>query len=434
MGRGGDEDLSVDQLCGELLFGNQSSAGHWPEGSWNAAGPGVEHQQQAPKQEGSSWSEQGVIVPQSQWLYMPELDNLAGGAHHGEQQRAVMSNFYEETQTRNVIQEAAMNQHTGIEETLHGDMFGTESFKSEKMPSGWEERRAPDGRSYYVDHRTQKTQWKDPRLTSKQQLPPPPPPQLQLQQLQPLQPQQSMARTTDESSDLDLGLQEMAGEGTLQLLRRPQLQLQQLQPLQPQQSMARTTDESSDLDLGLQEMAGEGTLQLWPTQQLPEATLGGTAAALPPSAPLRTISPAVAAYQPTPRDAVSASRSKPKPKLKAKTAGKPSSGAKRSKAAASSKEPPHERWEWPPADDPAREEKSAARNAALHRFRQKKIERANRPKNVRYKSRKKIADDRPRVSGRFVKTASVMRANTNTAAAAADTTGGAVGSAPAAST
>jgi hypothetical protein len=389
MGRGGDEDLSVDQLCGELLFGNQSSAGHWPEGSWNAAGPGVEHQQQAPKQEGSSWSEQGVIVPQSQWLYMPELDNLAGGAHHGEQQRAVMSNFYEETQTRNVIQEAAMNQHTGIEESLHGDMFGTESFKSEKMPSGWEERRAPDGRSYYVDHRTQKTQWKDPRLTSKQQLPPPPP---------------------------------------------PQLQLQQLQPLQPQQSMARTTDESSDLDLGLQEMAGEGTLQLWPTQQLPEATLGGTAAALPPSAPLRTISPAVAAYQPTPRDAVSASRSKPKPKLKAKTAGKPSSGAKRSKAAASSKEPPHERWEWPPADDPAREEKSAARNAALHRFRQKKIERANRPKNVRYKSRKKIADDRPRVSGRFVKTASVMRANTNTAAAAADTTGGAVGSAPAAST
>jgi len=389
MGRGGDEDLSVDQLCGELLFGNQSSAGHWPEGSWNAAGPGVEHQQQAPKQEGSSWSEQGVIVPQSQWLYMPELDNLAGGAHHGEQRRAVMSNFYEETQTRNVIQEAAMNQHAGIEETLHGDMFGTESFKSEKMPSGWEERRAPDGRSYYVDHRTQKTQWKDPRLTSKQQLPPPPP---------------------------------------------PQLQLQQLQPLQPQQSMARTTDESSDLDLGLQEMAGEGTLQLWPTQQLPEATLGGTAAALPPSAPLRTISPAVAAYQPTPRDAVSASRSKPKPKLKAKTAGKPSSGAKRSKAAASSKEPPHERWEWPPADDPAREEKSAARNAALHRFRQKKIERANRPKNVRYKSRKKIADDRPRVSGRFVKTASVMRANTNTAAAAADTTGGAVGSAPAAST
>ena len=389
MGRGGDEDLSVDQLCGELLFGNQSSAGHWPEGSWNAAGPGVEHQQQAPKQEGSSWSEQGVIVPQSQWLYMPELDNLAGGAHHGEQRRAVMSNFYEETQTRNVIQEAAMNQHAGIEETLHGDMFGTESFKSEKMPSGWEERRAPDGRSYYVDHRTQKTQWKDPRLTSKQQLPPPPP---------------------------------------------PQLQLQQLQPLQPQQSMARTTDESSDLDLGLQEMAGEGTLQLWPTQQLPEATLGGTAAALPPSAPLRTISPAVAAYQPTPRDAVSASRSKPKPKLKAKTAGKPSSGAKRSKATASSKEPPHERWEWPPADDPAREEKSAARNAALHRFRQKKIERANRPKNVRYKSRKKIADDRPRVSGRFVKTASVMRANTNTAAAAADTTGGAVGSAPAAST
>ena len=282
-----------------------------------------------------------------------------------------------------------MNQHTGIEESLHGDMFGTESFKSEKMPSGWEERRAPDGRSYYVDHRTQKTQWKDPRLTSKQQLPPPPP---------------------------------------------PQLQLQQLQPLQPQQSMARTTDESSDLDLGLQEMAGEGTLQLWPTQQLPEATLGGTAAALPPSAPLRTISPAVAAYQPTPRDTVSVSRSKPKPKLKAKTAGKPSSGAKRSKAAASSKEPPHERWEWPPADDPAREEKSAARNAALHRFRQKKIERANRPKNVRYKSRKKIADDRPRVSGRFVKTASVMRANTNTAAAAADTTGGAVGSAPAAST
>ncbi|KAF8131868.1 hypothetical protein EV363DRAFT_1088323, partial [Boletus edulis] len=28
----------------------------------------------------------------------------------------------------------------------------------------WEERRAPDGRRYFVDHRTKTTTWVDPRL------------------------------------------------------------------------------------------------------------------------------------------------------------------------------------------------------------------------------------------------------------------------------
>ena len=53
--------------------------------------------------------------------------------------------------------------------------------------------------------------------------------------------------------------------------------------------------------------------------------------------------------------------------------------------------------------------KLAIRHAALARYRQKKIDRANRPV-IRYTSRKKIADNRPRVKGRFIKTDSTVRA------------------------
>eukprot|EP01052_Picozoa_sp_SAG31_P027184 SAG31_NODE_2522_length_5565_cov_5.101903_5_plen_319_part_00 len=49
------------------------------------------------------------------------------------------------------------------------------------------------------------------------------------------------------------------------------------------------------------------------------------------------------------------------------------------------------------------EHKRAIRRQAVARYRQKKIERMNRPK-IRYTSRKKIADCRPRVKGRFIKT------------------------------
>ena len=62
-------------------------------------------------------------------------------------------------------------------------------------------------------------------------------------------------------------------------------------------------------------------------------------------------------------------------------------------------------WPRPALDDLAQ----AVKSAALTRFRQKRIDRANRPKNVRYKSRKKIADNRPRVKGRFVQTAEPVR-------------------------
>ena len=31
------------------------------------------------------------------------------------------------------------------------------------LPAGWEERRAPSGRLYYVDHNTRSTSWVDPR-------------------------------------------------------------------------------------------------------------------------------------------------------------------------------------------------------------------------------------------------------------------------------
>ena len=54
-------------------------------------------------------------------------------------------------------------------------------------------------------------------------------------------------------------------------------------------------------------------------------------------------------------------------------------------------------------------DRRAVRLAALARYRQKKIDRANRP-IVRYKSRKNIADNRPRIKGRFVKTEAVVRA------------------------
>jgi hypothetical protein len=53
--------------------------------------------------------------------------------------------------------------------------------------------------------------------------------------------------------------------------------------------------------------------------------------------------------------------------------------------------------------------KRAVRQAAFSRYRQKKIDRANRPV-IRYKSRKKIADNRPRVKGRFIKTGNAVRA------------------------
>ena len=60
-------------------------------------------------------------------------------------------------------------------------------------------------------------------------------------------------------------------------------------------------------------------------------------------------------------------------------------------------------------DPRAAAKKLAIRHAALARYRQKKIDRANRPA-IRYTSRKKIADSRPRVKGRFIKTDSTVRA------------------------
>ena len=63
----------------------------------------------------------------------------------------------------------------------------------------------------------------------------------------------------------------------------------------------------------------------------------------------------------------------------------------------------------PPADLEVAANKRAVRLAALARYRQKKIDRINNP-TIRYKSRKKIADNRPRVKGRFIKTDETVRA------------------------
>jgi pseudo-response regulator 9 len=52
----------------------------------------------------------------------------------------------------------------------------------------------------------------------------------------------------------------------------------------------------------------------------------------------------------------------------------------------------------------------ALRKAALGRWREKKLDQRLNPK-VRYRSRKRIADNRPRVKGRFIKTEALVTAN-----------------------
>lgn len=337
MGRGGNEGLEVGRLCDDLLFGSdfaEQCGADWSDdgscaGAWTTMGsPSGRHGQRDASS--SSWPVHSSIMPQSQFLYMPELDRQPAGP------RAVMSNTYEETQTGRVIKEAAMNECAGIEEMFPTQLGGFDCAgrrarrPHEKLPPGWEERRAPDGRPYFVDHRAQKTQWEDPRKAAKQ-LPP--------------------------------------------------------QPV-PRPSQQQATD-PSDLDI-----FGTSGLQSWATQQ---AEIGWDQAAAPTGT--SHTSAALMGEQLT-RDITASCRNEPLVKQSQPTPqGRKSAGKKQ-----------EVRWEWPAADDPARERKSALRFAALHRFRQKKIERANRPKNVRYRSRKKIADDRPRVSGRFVKTCSVMRA------------------------
>ena len=50
------------------------------------------------------------------------------------------------------------------------------------IPQGWEQRQAPDGRTYYVDHNTQTTHWTLPSQTNHHQQPPQPPHHQQQQQ------------------------------------------------------------------------------------------------------------------------------------------------------------------------------------------------------------------------------------------------------------
>ena len=66
----------------------------------------------------------------------------------------------------------------------------------------------------------------------------------------------------------------------------------------------------------------------------------------------------------------------------------------------------------PDPDSAVAAKKRTIRLVALARYRQKKIDRINNPV-IRYKSRKKIADNRPRVMGRFIKTDNTVRAEPN---------------------
>ncbi len=321
-GNEGNEAGGVEQLCDDLLFGPYGDGPVWAAndgscaGEWTMAGPGVGEDIQQMDGASLSWPAHATtIMGQSHFLYMPELDQPPVG------QRAVMSHHYEEKKTRRVIKEAVLNESAGIEE-----LFPPQQLGGDKLPPGWEQRRAPDGRVYFVDHRAQKTQWEDPRKAAKGPMPPP----------APLQSEQRGS-----SSALDVFGTSLQAWGTHQ----------------PATGWPQSAAPS-----------GKAVTATAPNAHQPQSTQESTAA-----------SAAAAAEQPRP--------------------------ARRKRSAKQ-----HVRWEWPPADDPARETKSKSRLAALHRFRQKKIERANRPKNVRYKSRKKIADDRPRISGRFVKTGSVMRA------------------------
>ena len=42
------------------------------------------------------------------------------------------------------------------------DMKKEASKENEPLPSGWEKRRDPEGRVYYVDHNTRQTTWQRP--------------------------------------------------------------------------------------------------------------------------------------------------------------------------------------------------------------------------------------------------------------------------------
>lgn len=322
---GGNAGVVEEELSDEMLFGAYGDGPVWPvddgscAGDWTMIGGNTDCLS-------SSWPPHATtITGQSHFLRMPELEPLPAG------QRAVMSHHYDEKKTRRVIKEATVNESLGIEQQLPLRQLG-----SDKLPPGWEQRRTPDGRVYFVDHRRQKTQWEDPRQAAKRPMPPP--------------------------------------------ALRSQRELQQ-------------PNAHGSLD-----WFGSNSLHLW-TMQNPAASWAQSVT-MPTKA---SSAPAPDAHQPRPTQERAAG---PPAAAAAKAESEKPQSGRRKKSAKQ-----QVRWEWPPADDPKRDQKSSLRLAALHRFRQKKIERANRPKNVRYQSRKKIADDRPRISGRFVKTFSVMRAD-----------------------
>ena len=340
-----EEALTVDQLCGDLLYGRDTScvgqSNEWGAaaggGAWSSD-RGFAKQNQAKLERstgckmGSSmdgfmpYSNSSLVVQQTPWSYMPELSGSGPTAAEAEVTEA-MPGAYTETETRSVIHDAAVQEAAGVAQVL-AITQGTAKVTAKLLfPNGWEERTAPDGRQYYLNHQSRTTTWDDPR----KQAPP---------------------KESISTQDAHYAAPAPVAMATLSVMNH-------------------------GLDLAGIAVGGDRSF----------------AGDLPQPEPYRA--PMVKIEKPMPRDGLAGSRR--------------SGGLKRS-SSGSGATVSTGRWPWPPLDDPAREAKSAARHAALNRFRQKKVDRANRPKNVRYKSRKKIADNRPRVSGRFVKTSEIMRA------------------------
>lgn len=77
------------------------------------------------------------------------------------------------------------------------------------LPSGWQEAKAPDGRTYYIDHNTRTTTWVRPNANA----PPPPPSYASVPQTQPaVSAQAPAARVTINRIPLDqTSLQRLSG-------------------------------------------------------------------------------------------------------------------------------------------------------------------------------------------------------------------------------
>jgi len=66
---------------------------------------------------------------------------------------------------------APINTTANSASTLDSMQHQTGAYSDIPLPLGWEERRNPEGRPYFVDHHTRTTTWTDPRRSQQQPMP-----------------------------------------------------------------------------------------------------------------------------------------------------------------------------------------------------------------------------------------------------------------------